>query len=174
MTFNFRTNGIYGEVEKERGVLYGSQPCQTDPSVGSGFNQQFELVMTEGLEARTKLSFHSLGTRCRPALQLICGKDTLLGLFPRSGLEKSFRDNVKQLRPQGGCGETESVCITKRLTPRIWLGFDQFGVFLQHINSIKYYRSDLHHLFYVSARMTMFYDIIHDDEFWILFLRSLV
>lgn len=82
MTFNFRTNSIYGEVEKERGVLYCSQPCQTDPCVGSGFNQQFELVMTEGLEAWTKLSFQSLSTRCRPALQLICGKDTLLGLFP--------------------------------------------------------------------------------------------
>lgn len=68
MTLNFRTNGIYGEFEKERGVLYCSQPCQANSGVGSGFDQQFELVMTESLETRTKLSFHSLATRCRPAL----------------------------------------------------------------------------------------------------------
>ena len=112
MALDFRTQGVSGEIKQEGGVLYCSQPCQTDPGIGSGLNQHFELVMAECLESRTKLSFHSLCTRCRPALQLIGGKDALLGLLPRAGLEKTFSNNEKKLRPQGGCGETESVgCI---------------------------------------------------------------
>ena len=112
MTFDFRTQDVCSEIKQKRGVFYSGKPCKADPSVGTGFYQQFELVMTEGLEARTKLPLHSLGARCSPALQLIRRKDTLLCLLPRAGLEETFCDDMKQLGPQGGCGETESVgCI---------------------------------------------------------------
>ena len=95
MALDFRTQGVCGEIKQERGVFYGGKPCQADSGIGSGLNQHFELVMTEGLEARTKLAFHSFGARCRPALQQICGKDTLLGFLPRTSLDKTFGDNVK-------------------------------------------------------------------------------
>ena len=112
MALDFRTQGVCGKIKQERRVFYGGKPGQADPGIGSGLNQHFELVMAECLESRTDLALHPLCTRCRPALQLIGGKDALLGLLPRAGLEKTFSNNEKQLRPQGGCGETKSVrCI---------------------------------------------------------------
>ena len=84
MLLDFRAKGVRGEIKQERGMLYSGKPCQTDSGVDPGFDQQFELLMTESLKAWTKLPFHSLGASSRPALQLIFRKDALFGLVPRS------------------------------------------------------------------------------------------